>query len=586
MSLTPPGQSATSFGFDALGRHAARVTPAGTDAYEYVATSETVWRITTAGIPTSSALDPSGARLATSQSGSTGFLLPDLHGNLAAVVNATETALLSATRYDAYGATVAAYDAGGSFPTPWRFQGRLDVSPDSHPLYAAGARFYDPAIGAFTQLDTYAGSPADPLAQPLRLCRGQPLDPVDPSGHMALRESGQAETRAHRSQRLRDLAFAAEHSGNLGPPTQLACGRFGCLPVASQPASSGDNIDWWEAFTHAATSAVIGAGVVLVAGAVCVGSVGVGCVVVGAGLLTYGAATSVQTLSDPTVSAQDKVNLLADWVGGLSGGSTASVIKTGAGRVVSAVSRGGWADEVGAGSRSALACSFSAATTVTTENGLVAIASLSVGDRVLAYDPTSQTTADHTVTAVMVHLDSATETLTIAGEPIETTPTHPFFTAEQGWVEAGQLWIGAHVRNADGGSGVVTGIAIRYQPAPMWDLTVDTAHTFFVGDGRWLVHNCGPNPGIRGGENPAAAYGRGMHQELAIRVLNKGWRSEVPMRGVNGKWYRPDVVTPRGYILEYKPNTASGRAAGARQIAIYRLQLGRPGRVIYYDPPW
>ena len=30
----------------------------------------------------------------------------------------------------------------------------------------------------------------------------------------------------------------------------------------------------------------------------------------------------------------------------------------------------------------------------------------------------------------------------------------------------------------------------------MYNLTVDTAHTFFVGDGQWLVHNC-PD-GIRG----------------------------------------------------------------------------------------
>jgi hypothetical protein len=26
----------------------------------------------------------------------------------------------------------------------------------------------------------------------------------------------------------------------------------------------------------------------------------------------------------------------------------------------------------------------------------------------------------------------------------------------------------------------------------MYNLTVDEAHTFFVGDGQWLVHNCGP----------------------------------------------------------------------------------------------
>jgi hypothetical protein len=28
----------------------------------------------------------------------------------------------------------------------------------------------------------------------------------------------------------------------------------------------------------------------------------------------------------------------------------------------------------------------------------------------------------------------------------------------------------------------------------MYNLTVDTAHTFFVGEGQWLVHNCGGSP--------------------------------------------------------------------------------------------
>jgi hypothetical protein len=43
-------------------------------------------------------------------------------------------------------------------------------------------------------------------------------------------------------------------------------------------------------------------------------------------------------------------------------------------------------------------------------------------------------------------------------------------------------------------------------------------------------------------------------------------------------------VTPNGRILELKPNTPSGRAAGERQIRNYEEQLGMPGRVIYYDP--
>jgi RHS repeat-associated protein len=161
-----------------------RVTPAGTDTYDYLGRSETVWRITTAGIATSGALDPSAARLASSKGGTIGYLLPDLHGNLAAVVNAGETAIVSATRYDPFGQTAAAFDSGAAFPTPWRFQGRLDLSPDSHPLYDFGACTYDPAIGAFTALDTYPGSPGDPLSlNRFAYAEANPATLIDPDGH-------------------------------------------------------------------------------------------------------------------------------------------------------------------------------------------------------------------------------------------------------------------------------------------------------------------------------------------------------------------------------------------------------------------
>jgi RHS repeat-associated protein len=117
--------------------------------------------------------------------------LPDLHGNLAAVVNAGETAILAATRYDPFGQTAAAYDSGASFPVPWRFQGRLDISPDSHPLYDFGARTYDPGSGAFTSLDTYAGSPADPLSlNRFAYAEANPWTLIDPDGHRLCLDSG------------------------------------------------------------------------------------------------------------------------------------------------------------------------------------------------------------------------------------------------------------------------------------------------------------------------------------------------------------------------------------------------------------
>lgn len=90
----------------------------------------------------------------------------------------------------------------------------------------------------------------------------------------------------------------------------------------------------------------------------------------------------------------------------------------------------------------------------------------------------------------------------------------------------------------------------------------------------------------RGGENAAAAAGRQAHRELAGRVAQKpGWKSEPRMTGADGKTYKPDVVTPRGRIMELKPDTASGRAAGARQTSNYSTQLGAPARTITYRPP-
>ena len=138
--------------------------------------------------------------------------------------------------------------------------------------------------------------------------------------------------------------------------------------------------------------------------------------------------------------------------------------------------------------------SFSVDTEVATLEGPQAIGSLEVGDLVLAYDEETGTTGYYRVTAVLVHEDPVIEYLTIDGEQLQTTPEHPFYTQEAGWewVDGGSLWRGAHVRKADGRYGVVQAVEMVQQPQVMYNLTVAEAHTFFVGDGQWLVHNhCG-----------------------------------------------------------------------------------------------
>ena len=64
-------------------------------------------------------------------------------------------------------------------------------------------------------------------------------------------------------------------------------------------------------------------------------------------------------------------------------------------------------------------------------------------------------------------------------------------------MNASDLWIGAHVQRADGNYGVVQSIGTAYHLQPMFNLTVDVVHTFFVGGQQWLVHNgsaCDPPP--------------------------------------------------------------------------------------------
>jgi hypothetical protein len=110
---------------------------------------------------------------------------------------------------------------------------------------------------------------------------------------------------------------------------------------------------------------------------------------------------------------------------------------------------------------------------------------------VLAWDEATGATGSYTVTDTISHIDPVVLELTINGERLQTTAQHPFYTLGYGSVDAGNLWLGAQVRRADGSTGVVQGAVFDARSQPMYNLTVATAHTFFVGDAQWLVHNCG-----------------------------------------------------------------------------------------------
>lgn len=188
--IDPPGQAATSFSFDALGRQRTRVTPAGSDTYDYVGAEELVWRITTGAASVTSAIDAAGNRAATASGGATGYLVPDLHGNFAAALSPAGS-VINAIRYDGYGVTLDQFSSAG-IATPWRFQGRLDLSPDAAtPLYDLSARNYSPGIGAFTSFDSVRGQIAEPLSMNRYLyAHASPSTLTDPTGQAVYMKDG------------------------------------------------------------------------------------------------------------------------------------------------------------------------------------------------------------------------------------------------------------------------------------------------------------------------------------------------------------------------------------------------------------
>lgn len=110
-------------------------------------------------------------------------------------------------------------------------------------------------------------------------------------------------------------------------------------------------------------------------------------------------------------------------------------------------------------------------------------------DEVLAYNEATGELGYYPVVAIWAHEDPVIITLTVDGEVIETTPEHPFYRAEGEWVAAGELRAGDEVWQAAGSAGEIEHITITLEPQVMYNFTVATAHTYFVGEGQWLVHN-------------------------------------------------------------------------------------------------
>ncbi|WP_263987894.1 polymorphic toxin-type HINT domain-containing protein, partial [Mycolicibacterium fluoranthenivorans] len=190
------------------------------------------------------------------------------------------------------------------------------------------------------------------------------------------------------------------------------------------------------------------------------------------------------------------------------------------------------------------------------------IAALQVGDRVWSTDPDTGRTSGQTVAAVLVNHDTDLLDLTLTNPAdvtsvVHTTAKHPFYSPVRaqaqttgstitglantttqapadtaGWVDATDLRPGDQLATPFYDSVVhVAGHTQVAGTADMWDLTIETTHTFYIATptANVLVHNCPTPPATPPGpETPSISASSPAADTAGVRPGNIPRSERVP----------------------------------------------------------
>ncbi len=209
-----------------------------------------------AGGVTDSAIDAMGDRLTVGGA----WTIPTVRGDVAGLLNTAGSAITDAYRYDPFGVSL---NTQGTSVNPYRFQGRLLESTSGQ--YDFGARQYDPAIGAFTSLDTVMGQAQNPLSLNRYLyAHANPGVLIDLDGHRATEydgigkryENAVADARAAVTAARTALTAAASAYGWATAAANYARGRLSQLCPLSQCRDVQDRAEWRQSHLDAYAAAV------------------------------------------------------------------------------------------------------------------------------------------------------------------------------------------------------------------------------------------------------------------------------------------------------------------------------------------
>ena len=134
---------------------------------------------------------------------------------------------------------------------------------------------------------------------------------------------------------------------------------------------------------------------------------------------------------------------------------------------------------------------FVAGTPISTKFGSVPVEKIKIGDLVWSTNPETGKTELKAVVNTFVNETTHVTHITVNGETITSTQTHPYYVADRGWILAGNLRAGDILVTLNGEYVVLEQVQHEILEAPVatYNFEVEGFHTYYVGENDILVHN-------------------------------------------------------------------------------------------------
>ena len=134
---------------------------------------------------------------------------------------------------------------------------------------------------------------------------------------------------------------------------------------------------------------------------------------------------------------------------------------------------------------------FVAGTLVSTPNGNIPIENITDGMLVYSFNSENLEISENTVEEVFVRETTELININIGSETIRSTPDHPFYVPQKGFINAVELRAGDILLNINGDYVIIEEIQheILESPITVYNFRVANVHTYFVGNAKIGVHN-------------------------------------------------------------------------------------------------